>query len=76
MAAAMGVKTVSVFGVTDPSKTGPLGEGHKIVCAEDSSRSRDLSKGSREARRALASISPDRVYQELAALVGDAGGSS
>ena len=76
MAAAMGVKTVSVFGVTDPSKTGPLGEGHKIVCAEDSARSRDLSKGSREARRALASISPDRVYQELAALVGDAGGSS
>lgn len=76
MAAAMGVKTVSVFGVTDPSKTGPLGEGHKIVCAEDSVQSRDLSKGSREARRALASISPDRVYQALAALVGDAGGRS
>lgn len=76
MAAAMGVKTVSIFGLTDPTKTGPLGDGHRLVLAEGCSRSRDLSKGSSEARTRLASISPDRVYIELQSLLSQEGGKT
>lgn len=68
MAAAMGVKTVAVFGMTDPDKTGPLGDGHRIVCAEGS-RSRDISRGSAEARQRMASISSERVYSELSLMI-------
>lgn len=68
MAAAMGVRTVAVFGMTDPCKTGPLGEGHQLVCAEGI-RSRDLSRSSVEARQRLASIPAEKVYKELSAMI-------
>lgn len=69
VAAAMGVKTVAIFGITDPSKTGPIGEGHRLVCAEGVRGSRDIGKGASEAKARLASISPDRVYKELNVLL-------
>lgn len=33
MAAAAGTRTLVIFGPTDPDRTGPYGEGHKIVTA-------------------------------------------
>lgn len=64
LAAAMGTQVVAVFGLTDPCKTGPLGSRHRIVRAEDVEPSRDIGRNSIAARRALESISPERVATE------------
>lgn len=34
LAAALGVPTVTMFGPTDPARTGPYGEGHRVVTTE------------------------------------------
>lgn len=65
MAAAMGTRVVAVFGVTDPVKTGPLGEGHRIVTREGTRRSRDVGRESREAEEALGSIVPAEVWNAV-----------
>ncbi len=70
VAAAMGVKIVAVFGVTDPEKTGPLGEGHRIVRATGCEGARDISREARKvARERLASIDPERVFNELQSII-------
>ena len=61
LAAAAGVRVVAIFGITDPAKTGPLGCGHQLICADGVTASRDIARDSREAREALRSISPQRV---------------
>jgi heptosyltransferase-2 len=69
LAAAVGTKTVAIFGLTDPRKTGPLGSGHRILAAEGLPKSRDIRRTSPLAESALRSISPDRVYQETMELL-------
>jgi len=64
LAAAMGTPVVAVFGMTDPRRTGPLGSGHRIVCAEGFRPSRNIRRNSTKARRALESIAPERVVRE------------
>jgi heptosyltransferase-2 len=61
LAAAAGAKVVAVFGMTDPAKTGPMGKGHRVICAEGVRQSRDIKRDSSEAAAALKSISADRV---------------
>jgi heptosyltransferase II len=61
LAAAAGAKVVAVFGMTDPAKTGPMGKGHRLICAEGVQQSRDIKRDSHEAAAALKSISADRV---------------
>jgi heptosyltransferase-2 len=61
LAAAAGAKVVAVFGMTDPAKTGPMGKGHRVICAEGVRQSRDIKRDSSEAAVALKSISADRV---------------
>jgi lipopolysaccharide heptosyltransferase I len=34
LAAALGVACVGLYGPTDPSRTGPYGTGHRVVCGE------------------------------------------
>ncbi|MCC6355871.1 MAG: lipopolysaccharide heptosyltransferase II [Verrucomicrobiae bacterium] len=76
LAAAAGATVVAVFGLTDPRRTGPLGEGHRIVSAEGVSPSRDVGRRCARARRAMESISPDRVsLAALAVLREDSAGS-
>ena len=31
LSAALGIPTVSIFGSTEPSLTGPVGEGHTVI---------------------------------------------
>ena len=69
LAAAAGARVVAVYGLTDPAKTGPIGHGHRIVCAEGRPRSRDIRRNSREAKDALASIRPDRVLEAVMELL-------
>lgn len=61
MAAAVGTKVVAVFGLTDPGKTGPMGEGHAVLVAAGASGRRDVARNSRAAAAALESVGPDKV---------------
>ena len=61
LAAAVGTPVIALYGMTDPSKTGPLGK-HCRVLQNSDLRSRDIPRDSPEARASLASIRPERVY--------------
>ena len=63
LAASAGTPVVAIYGITDSSRTGPLGSGHHIIQAENVKVSREISRDSQEARDALKSISPDKVAQ-------------
>jgi heptosyltransferase-2 len=65
LAAAMGVPVVAVFGMTDPAKTSPLGEGHTILAAEDVEHRRDIRKDSAGAVAAMRSVRPERVLTAI-----------
>ena len=68
LATAVGAPVVAVFGLTDPSKTGPLGRS-AVVAAEGVKVSRAIPRESEVAIRALASVSPDRVFTALRSLL-------
>ena len=70
LATAVGAPVVAVFGLTDPGKTGPLGRS-AVVTAEGVKVSRSIPRESEAATRALASISPDRVFAALRRMVDD-----
>lgn len=69
LAAATGANVVAVFGITDPSKTGPLGKKVRVVFDEGISRSRDIERISSEAEASLKSIKPRRVIDAVEALM-------
>ena len=71
LATAVGAPVVAVFGLTDPCKTGPLGRS-RVVAAEGVKVSRAIPRESEAATRALASISPDRVFAALQGILSDA----
>lgn len=64
LASAMGAPVAAVFGITDPAKTGPLGNA-AVVAAEGVRHSRAVPRESKEAERALRSVSPERVFEAL-----------
>ena len=65
LAAAVGTPVVGIYGITDPEKTGPLGEPNRIIFDPDIQRSRDLERHSSAAESALRAISPARVLQAV-----------
>ena len=71
LAAAVGAPVVAIFGLTDPTRTGPLGAKQVIVRSGEQGH-RDIARNSGAAARALADISPDRVYAETGALLSEA----
>lgn len=38
MAAALGIPVLALFGPTDPRRTGPYGEGHRVITADEACR--------------------------------------
>ena len=60
LAAALGTATVGVFGLTDPSRTAPLGE-RVTVLQHSGIRDRDIARDSAAAAAALAAVTPDEV---------------
>ena len=60
LAAAVGTPVVALYGITDPSKTGPLGRICRVLQNSDL-RARDIPRDSPEARTALAAIHPDQA---------------
>ena len=71
LAAAVGAPVVAVFGLTDPERTGPLGGPVRVV-QDPGEHRRDLARDSQEAQKRLAAISPERVYEALRAVRGEA----
>ena len=61
LAAAVGTPVVALYGITDPSKTGPLGKICRVLQNSDL-RTRDIPRDSPEARASLASIYPEQAY--------------
>jgi len=61
LAAAVRTPVVAVFGITDPTKTGPIGNHHRLVFRNDVSHSRELSRNSRKAMSVLNSIQDEEV---------------
>jgi heptosyltransferase-2 len=70
LAAAVGTPLVAIFGITDPSKTGPLGKTAKLILAEGVSRSRDIDRSSEIAESSLRSIKPEQVCEAVKGLLG------
>lgn len=64
LATAVDVPVVAVFGLTDPSRTGPLGRA-RVIAPAGVKVSRAIPRHSPEATRALASIAPERVAEAL-----------
>lgn len=62
LAAALNTPLVALFGITDPTITGPLGK-HVTILQHTLQRSRKIPRHSAEARKALESITPAEVQQ-------------
>jgi len=71
LAAACGARVVGVFGITDPSKTAPLGTGHRVLGPEGVRGSRDIERDSAEARQCLQTISVEQVTAAAVAVLAD-----
>lgn len=67
LAGALGTCVVGIFGITDPSKTGALGE-HVTILQQSDIRSRKVPRQSEEAVAALSRIQPDEVVQAVLAM--------
>lgn len=64
LAAALGVPVAALYGITDPGKTGPLGEVCRVL-QQSGLRSRKVPRESHLARKCLESITPESVYNAL-----------
>lgn len=69
LAASVGVGVVAIYGMTDPVKTGPWGEKHRIISRGDVAKSRDIDRNSPEAIACLRSIKPETVYAAAKSLI-------
>lgn len=68
LAAAAGAAVVAIFGITDPTKTKPL--GGKVVILQDSPRrARDIPRRSAAAEKSLKNISPELVAETVRSLI-------
>lgn len=65
LASAAGTPTVALFGLTDPRKTGPIGNHAVIIQAEGVVPSRKIARHCPAATQALQSIQPQRVLQTI-----------
>lgn len=73
LAAALGRPVIALYGMTDPSKTGPIGDDC-VVLQQSRRRSRDVPRNSAEAQRSLAAIRPESVYEAAQTLLRSAAG--
>ena len=60
IAAALGIPVFAIFGPTDPGRTGPYGEGHKIIRADVSCA--PCLKKKCETMKCMNGLSAERVW--------------
>lgn len=70
LAAAVGVPVVAVFGITDPTRTGPLGERCRVI-QRSTVRDRAVPRESAEAVAALAAVTVHDVVTAALELAGN-----
>lgn len=68
LASAVGVAVVAFFGITDPSKTGPLGSRTRVLQLSEK-RSKAIPRYSVEATEALARITPSMAMDAIEELL-------
>jgi heptosyltransferase II len=71
MATAVGTPVVALFGAADPLRTGPVGDGHVVVTADEPCvpcRSRSCDAASY--MECMQKIEPERVMRELRRFIG------
>lgn len=61
MAAAMGTPTLVLFGPTDPARTGPFGDGHRVVRAPEPCRPCYRRECRRQTHACMEDITPEQV---------------
>ncbi|MFC1461616.1 glycosyltransferase family 9 protein, partial [Verrucomicrobiota bacterium] len=69
LATAVGTPVVAVFGITDPAKTGPMGE-HVCVLQDSPVQDRDLDRESEIAAMSLSRIRPEHVFEAVCKQLG------
>lgn len=75
LAAAVGTPVVSVFGLTDPRKTGPLGKDHHCLVPAGERGKRRIARNDPRAARALAAIQPSSVAKAVITTINAINGS-
>ncbi|HMO99603.1 MAG TPA: lipopolysaccharide heptosyltransferase II [Kiritimatiellia bacterium] len=70
LAAALDRPVIALYGLTDPTVTGPLGR-QTVTLQNAGPRSRDIARDSAEAQKSLASILPETVYQSARNILND-----
>ena len=76
VAAAVGTPVVALFGLTNPSKTGPIGPYARCLQPAGVQGSRKITRDSAEAQRALASIPPQDAANALLDLMRTKAGAT
>jgi len=71
IATAMGTSVVALFGAADPSRTGPLGAGHRVVQAKGVPCVPCRSRACNNAipLECMKRISPKDVFDEIASMI-------
>jgi heptosyltransferase-2 len=69
LAAAAGAPVAAVFGLTDPGRTGPLGQGHIILRPAGVEGNAAIARESAAAAAALASIPPGAAAEAVVRLL-------
>ena len=73
LAAAVDTPVVAIFGLTDPTRTGPMGTGHRVITRSGVKGSARIRRHSRAARAVLESILTEEVCAAADALLSGAG---
>lgn len=64
IASAVGTRVTAIYGITDPTKTGPIGPRSRVI-QKGSVRQRNIPRDSEQARLQLLAITPEEVYQVI-----------
>jgi ADP-heptose:LPS heptosyltransferase len=76
MAAAVGTPTLVLFGPTDPCRTGPYGEGHRIITSRVDCRPCFSRICRRRSGECLKAIEPEEVVEEALGILATSGNSA
>lgn len=72
IADAAGINVVAIFGMTDPSVTGPLGKEHRIITDGKNGLTRDIKKDDPRAIERMRAVRPEQVIDAALSILASA----